>query len=125
SLGEPGPASLSRRMVSGWLREEMGFDGVSFTDDLAMGAIAQAAGKMAHAARRAIAAGQDILLLCSSPEEVEQTFAALTTAVKQEKISEARVEQSLKRIKVLRSSFAAPVKFEEQQVDDISAQLAA
>ena len=119
------PASLSQRIVSGLLREELGFKGVSVTDDLAMGAVKQAAGDTAHAARLAIAAGQDLLLLCASLSEIEKTHAALVQAATQEEIPEARVEQSLARIESLRATLAEPPPFDARQFEEVSDQITA
>jgi beta-N-acetylhexosaminidase len=58
------PATLSRRIITGELRERLGFRGVVFTDDLEMGAI-QALGGAGEVAVRAMAAGADGLLVWS------------------------------------------------------------
>ena len=57
------PTSLSRRLVTGILRERIGFDGVILADDLGMGAISRRYGP-GEAAVEAIRAGSDIVMLC-------------------------------------------------------------
>ena len=61
---ETHPATLSPVALQDWLRRRLGFDGVIITDDLEMGAIA---GRLPvdQAAREALAAGADLLLICN------------------------------------------------------------
>lgn len=71
-----GPASLNREIVTGLLREKMGYQGLVMTDDLEMGAIANRYGS-AEASRQAIRAGEEILLICHNPACVEIARDAL------------------------------------------------
>ena len=65
---DPGtPATLSRAVLQTLLRDELGFQGVIFSDDLEMKAISDHYG-VADAACQAVAAGCDVLLICSRPE---------------------------------------------------------
>ena len=73
---EAGPASLSREIVTGLLKETMGYRGLVMTDDLEMGAIANRYGS-AEATRRAVRAGEEILLICHNPACVEIARDAL------------------------------------------------
>ncbi len=126
---EPGseslsPASLSARIVTGLLRDELGFAGVAVTDDLTMGAAIKAAGSLTAAAKRAIAAGQDLLLLCDSPPKVEETHAALAEAMHCGEISRPRLEQSFARLGKLRSQLAEPDSFDEARLKLLSDEIA-
>src|SRR5690606_38668552 len=59
------PATLSRRIIGGILREDFGFDGVVFSDDMEMGAISSRFGLEA-ALFRAIEAGVDVVTFANN-----------------------------------------------------------
>ncbi len=99
SLDEERPATLSRRIVQGMLREELGFEGVILSDDLEMKAIA-ATYSVPDAAVQAIAAGCDGLLICSGSVDAQaQTLEALVHAVEDGRIPFTRIEDALKRLR--------------------------
>lgn len=89
------PASLSEKMVTEILRNELGFDGVVITDAMNMGAIA---GRFSagEAAVRAIEAGADVILM---PENLQEAYTAVLQAVKDGRISEKRIDASAERVK--------------------------
>jgi beta-N-acetylhexosaminidase len=88
------PASLSRTIVTGLLRQELGFKGVIVTDALNMKALqnGQTPGEIAI---KAVQAGNDILLYPDDPEVVHSAVAA---AVENGDISESRIDDSVRRI---------------------------
>jgi len=104
-LDETRPASLSPAVVDGLLRETLGFDGVVFTDDLTMGAVSQSLG-MGEAAVLAVEAGCDQLLICHEADNLEAARAALLDAVNSGRITQERLEQSLRRVLTLKQDFA-------------------
>ena len=101
------PASLSQPVVTGVLRQQLGFDGVVITDDLGMGAITSRF-SLGEAAVRAIEAGDDLLILTTPPDEIAVVLAALRNAVAGGRISEQRLDASVTRILRLKARIAAP-----------------
>ena len=91
------PATLSKAVLNNLLREELNFDGVIITDDLEMGAITNFFGTAA-AAVKTIEAGSDIVLISHSYDKQKQAIEAVIAAVENGRISEKRIEESLKRI---------------------------
>lgn len=69
-------ASLSPYWLRTVLRGELGFSGVIFSDDLSMKALVSE-GDMAERARRALAAGADMALICNDPASADATLEAL------------------------------------------------
>ena len=98
------PASLSHRVVTGLLREEMGFDGVVCTDDLTMGAVSNTYG-MGEAAVLAVEAGCDLLLVCHGSDNLTAARDALVEAVDSGRISPERLDESVKRILSLKVEY--------------------
>jgi beta-N-acetylhexosaminidase len=86
------PASLSPK-VHQILREELGYEGVIITDDLAMGAILDYCGEV-DAAVLAVEAGNDLLI----STEFESQYAAVLSAVQSGRITEERIDESVRRI---------------------------
>jgi beta-N-acetylhexosaminidase len=70
------PGTLSPVALQTWLRQNLGFGGVVMTDDLEMGAIASHT-RAPQAAREALAAGADLLLICENLEASWETAALL------------------------------------------------
>ena len=94
------PASLSPKVV-GILREELGFDGVIITDALRMGAVNNRYGS-GEACVMALEAGADMLLL---PDNFKEALASVTEAVRDGRIPESRINESLKRILSLKEKY--------------------
>lgn len=102
---EPGrPATLSPPILTGLLREEMGFQGVIFTDSMAMQAIAQRYG-VGEAAVLAVEAGADVVLACGPFENHIASCLALLQAVREGRLSEARLTESVRRIFALKARY--------------------
>ena len=105
ALDEAAPATLSRAVVGGLLRDEMGYDGLVVTDDLAMGAIAKHQAP-APAAVEAVRAGCDLVLLCEpDPAMQAGVIEGLIHALEDGSLSPRRVEQALARQRRARDRF--------------------
>ena len=75
----PLPASLSRNVVAGLLREELNFKGLAITDDLEMGAIAKTR-ELGDAAVTAIEAGNDMVMVAGKPADAVTAWQGMVDA---------------------------------------------
>ena len=91
------PATLSRQVLTGLLREEMGFEGIIVTDAMSMDAIDDNWGA-GEAAVMAVLAGADIIMATGTPAQQTETFNALYDALKRGEISGERLDASVRRI---------------------------
>jgi beta-N-acetylhexosaminidase len=73
------PAGFSRKWLS-LLRDELGFEGVIFSDDLSMEG-ASVAGNVVQGAHAALKAGCDMVLVCNSPDKADQLLEGLDPSV--------------------------------------------
>lgn len=90
------PASLSPEAIR-LLREDLGFEGVVVSDDLAM-AGATASRQPGDAAVEAVAAGVDLLIISSAPQQQADAYDAVVGAVESGELSRERIRQSYERI---------------------------
>ena len=88
------PATLSHRILTGLIREEMNYDGLIVTDAMNMGAITEHYGTV-DAAILSVKAGTDIVLM---PVGLEASRAGLLEAIASGEIKEKRIDASVKRI---------------------------
>lgn len=95
------PASLSRRITTGLLREELGFEGLVVTDALNMGGVTRRH-SVPEASIRALEAGADILL---QPPGTREVIDAIVRAVESGRLPRERIDDAARR--VLRTKAAA------------------
>jgi len=88
------PATLSKKILTGLLRERLGFTGVVVTDSLQMQGARVKYGD-GEVAVRAILAGADILLM---PPDFPKAYKAVLAAVKSGRISKKRLDESVARV---------------------------
>ncbi len=88
------PATLSRHILTGLLRDDMKFRGLIITDALDMGGVTSNY-PPGEAAVRAVEAGTDVLLMSPSPDAA---IAGLEDAVQSGRVSEKRIDESVRRI---------------------------
>lgn len=90
------PASLSRAIATGLLRDELGFRGVAITDDLAAPAVTAIA-PVPDAAIEAIRAGADLVYVSGPRGDAEAAYRAVLDAAREGKIPRARIDEALLR----------------------------
>lgn len=95
------PATLSRAVMTDLLRRELGFGGLLVTDAMDMAGVVQTFGPY-EAARRALAAGADVLLM---PADVRGTIDSVVAGVTAGRYSVARIDSSLRRVLELKARF--------------------
>ena len=103
SIDADHPVSLSKTIITDWLRKELGFDGVVITDDIEVGA-AVAGMSIEDYAVRTINAGSDMVIVCKHPKHIKDVHDALTQAIADGTISEARLDEAVRRIMLMKFS---------------------
>ena len=93
------PASVSKTMITDELRGKLGYDGVVITDSLAMGAVTEMY-ESGELAVKIVDAGADMLLM---PQDMKAAVEALEKAVEDGTITEERINESIRRILILKS----------------------
>jgi len=87
------PASVEKKLATGWLRERLGFKGVLTTDDLWYGQVIERFGAE-EVAVKAVLAGHDVVL---KPKDPFAAAKRLAEAVRSDDIEEARIDASVRR----------------------------
>ncbi len=95
------PATLSAKVMSTLLRDEMKFDGLLVTDAMDMGGVVNKFGGL-EASKRAIVAGADLLLM---PSDIRGSIDAVVAGVTEGRYTEARLDRSVRRILSLKHRF--------------------
>lgn len=95
------PATLSPRVLEGLLRDQLHFRGLIVTDAMDMMGVVEQFGAF-EAAKRAVAAGADILLM---PADVPGTIDAVVAGVSEGRYDEKRLDASVRRILALKAGF--------------------
>jgi beta-N-acetylhexosaminidase len=88
------PATLSPRILTGLLREELAFDGLVFTDSMSMHAISRRF-PPEQAAAMAVAAGADVVL---DPPDPDAALRGIRAAVDRGEIARERIDRSVERL---------------------------
>ena len=101
------PATLSSAVITGMLRQQLGFEGVVVSDDMKMGAIAQNY-SLEESIELAVKAGVDILLFGNNsssydPQMAQKAFNIIRKLVERGTLSRDRIQQSYQRIEDLKN----------------------
>lgn len=99
-------ASLSRRIVTDLLRNELGFEGLVMTDDLDMGAILNEY-NLEETVRCAIGAGNDLAMICHRVPAIEEALAHLKM------LPTDQLERALRNVARFKANLAVPERFSE------------
>ena len=104
------PATLSYPIITGILRNRLGFDGVIVSDDMQMGAITQHY-SFETAIEKSILAGVDVLDICNQsvydPDVAPKTIELVMALIKKGVITEQRIDESYMRIMKLKRQLEA------------------
>ena len=98
------PATFSEVLINGLLREDFGFKGVVFSDDLTMGAVTQTM-KPSDAALEFILSGGDVALICHGMEEPLEAIENIRIAYNEGILSEEELDIRVRRILQLKLDF--------------------
>ena len=90
-------ATLSHKVITGLLRDKMGFDGVVTTDSMTMAGVASRSG-VPEACALSLAAGTDLVLMKAQNDLVDQTFEKIREFVWDGRIPEAELDRKITRI---------------------------
>ena len=116
------PASISASIVTKLLRQELGYKHLVVTDDLEMGAIAKHC-QIEDAVVRAFNAGEDMLLICATPETIRRGHRALLEAARAGKLNEKRIAASLKRIAATKALAQPPLPLEMKRFQELAQEI--
>lgn len=97
ALDRARPATLSQAILTGLLREQLGFRGLIVTDCLEMAAISETVGTP-RAAVEALLAGADMVLVCHTLDVQRETVRAIRQAVESQTLPESRVREAAERV---------------------------
>ena len=98
------PASLSAEIITDLLRNEQGFEGLVFSDDLTMGAISETY-DIGDAAVKFLIAGGDIALICHGEDNIFGVISSIKEALAEEQITQSDLDEKLFRILSIKNSF--------------------
>ncbi len=101
------PATLSKTILTHFLKEELGFNGLIMTDDLEMGSIEKNFSEQ-EIPVLAVQAGADCLLVCHNHSKQTAFMEELKKAVRQENITEKRIQESFDKIAALKKKYLFP-----------------
>ncbi len=108
SLDAQRAATTSPRILTGVLRDEIGFEGVCFTDCMQMDAIAKGVGTSAGAVQ-ALVAGADCVLISHSIDLAQESVDRIVAAVENGELPCARLQQAYDRVHAFRAKLKPPL----------------
>lgn len=113
------PASLNYNIVTKLLREELGYKHLVVTDDLEMGAIGRHY-EIGDAVVRASLAGEDMMLICATPEKIRRGHEALMEAAHDGRLPKERIKQSLERVARTKTIVEEPFPLDLERLKELA-----
>ena len=107
------PATLSHTVLTGLLRQTLGFQGVIVTDDLEMKAVVEPFG-ITRSVQQGLLAGVDCFLICHLASRVQEAIQALADLAERSPEALARLEESSARLRMLRERLPLPERLDPQ-----------
>ncbi len=107
ALDTEAPATLSRPILTDLLRNELGFQGVTFTDDMEMRAILDHQ-TVGDASVRAVQAGADVVVICRQQERQREAVEAIEQTLERGGLSWERLTASVARVQDLKKKRLVP-----------------
>jgi beta-N-acetylhexosaminidase len=116
------PASLSSWFLRDLLRDKIGYRGIVITDDLMMNGAATWAGSLSRAAKQALLAGNDIIMLSKTPSLYDPVWTSLLGSMRDDAEFRERVRDAARRVlevklRYLRGEKKVPLIPDLQKVD--------
>jgi beta-N-acetylhexosaminidase len=99
------PASLSSWFLQDILRDKIGYQGIIITDDLMMNGATQSAGSLSRAAKQALLAGNDIIMLSKTPNLQDPIWTYLLESMQEEPAFRSRVRDAARRVLELKLEY--------------------
>lgn len=91
------PATFSKKIITDVLRDQIGFSGLVITDDIEMNG-SKKIKDVGERAVRALEAGVDMIMVAWTRQKQREAFEAVVNAVKKQRISVLRINESLRRV---------------------------
>ena len=99
------PASLSSWFLTDILRDKIAYKGLIITDDIMMNGATNYSGSLSRAAKQALVAGNDIIMLSKTPFLFDPVWTFLVSAMKEEPEFNDRVRDACRRILALKLKY--------------------
>ena len=122
--GDNTPASISEFFLVDVLRDRIGFEGLVVTDDIVMNGVQQLPLSTSEICKRAIVAGNDVILLSRTPDLQKEVWGFLLQQLLEDDGFRKRVNESCERvlkikIRYLRADNAVPLFPDYENIDDL------
>lgn len=109
------PASISERIITDVLREQLGYEGIIITDDMTMKAILNNL-EIGESAVSAVKSGNDIVLVAHNYANVKKAIDSIIKAIEDGEITEQRIDESVKRILSIKKKY----NLSNKQIDGVN-----